>query len=149
MKDSVHRHRITARRYSPRKTDRRPCARQAHHRVRYSGNSGTRSRAREGNCSPRYKPENLFLTREGRAKVLDSGLAKNRPESAAQPNDATLPSGTRTSAGMLEGTVGYMSPEQVRGGSVDHRSDIFAFGTVIYEMLTAERAFRSGFRSKL
>ncbi len=87
------------------------------------------------------KPENLFLTREARAKILDFGLAK-QTDSAVQANDATLPSGTHTSAGMLVGTVGYMSPEQVRGGPVDHRGDIFAFGVVLYEMLTGERAFR-------
>jgi hypothetical protein len=87
------------------------------------------------------KPENLFLTKESRAKILDFGLAK-RTESALQSNDATLPSGTHTSAGMLVGTVGYMSPEQVRGEAVDHRSDIFGLGVVLYEMLTGQRAFR-------
>lgn len=87
------------------------------------------------------KPENLFITKDARIKILDFGLAK-QSESALQPSDATLPSGTHTSAGMVVGTVGYMSPEQVRGGSVDARSDIFAFGTVLYEMLTAQRAFR-------
>ena len=87
------------------------------------------------------KPENLFLTKESRAKILDFGLAK-QIESGLQPSDATLPSSTYTSAGMLVGTVGYMSPEQVRGESVDHRSDIFALGLVLYEMLTGQRAFR-------
>lgn len=87
------------------------------------------------------KPDNLFLTKESRAKILDFGLAK-QTESALHPSDATLPSGTHTSAGMLVGTVGYMSPEQVLGGSVDARSDIFSFGAVLYEMLTGQRAFR-------
>lgn len=87
------------------------------------------------------KPENLFITKDGRIKILDFGLAK-QSESTVLASDATLPSATHTSAGMVVGTVGYMSPEQVRGDSIDHRSDIFAFGTVLYEMLTAQRAFR-------
>ncbi|HKW25794.1 MAG TPA: protein kinase [Terriglobales bacterium] len=87
------------------------------------------------------KPENLFVTRDGRVKILDFGLAKLTAQSAA--SDRTVSAATEgTEAGMVMGTVGYMSPEQVRGEKADHRSDIFALGTILYEMLTGQRAFR-------
>jgi hypothetical protein len=86
------------------------------------------------------KPENIFITRDDRIKILDFGLAKLvRPEARGESAE-TLATGTL--AGVVMGTVGYMSPEQVRGDVSDARSDIFSFGTVLYEMLTAQRAFK-------
>jgi eukaryotic-like serine/threonine-protein kinase len=86
------------------------------------------------------KPENLFVTNDGRVKILDFGLAKlTRPEADTSGNAPTLQVGT--DAGTVMGTVGYMSPEQVRGKPADSRSDIFAFGAILYEMLSGKRAF--------
>ena len=88
------------------------------------------------------KPENLFLTKDGRVKILDFGLAKLKPENAetGQTDLKTVSGGTEP--GVVLGTMGYMAPEQVRGKAADARSDIFAFGTVLYEMLSGQRAFR-------
>ncbi len=87
------------------------------------------------------KPENLFLTGDDRVKILDFGLAKlTRPETDSGADAPTVQ--VNTEPGQIMGTVGYMSPEQVRGKAADHRSDIFAFGSILYEMLSGQRAFR-------
>jgi len=87
------------------------------------------------------KPENLFVTRDGRVKILDFGLAKLTQVEAPTGDSATVTLQARTNPGHVLGTVGYMSPEQVRGQAADHRSDIFALGAVVHEMLTGKRAF--------
>jgi Tol biopolymer transport system component len=87
------------------------------------------------------KPENIFVARDGRVKILDFGLARQTSAAPAAATAATLTSPIQTAAGLVMGTVGYMAPEQVRGLPVDHRSDIFAFGAVLYEMLSGSRAF--------
>src|SRR5262245_44848898 len=84
------------------------------------------------------KPENVFVTRDGRVKILDFGLAKLRPELDGRPPTGVT---TATGAGVVLGTAGYMSPEQVRGEPADARSDVFAFGAVFYEMLSGTRPF--------
>jgi eukaryotic-like serine/threonine-protein kinase len=86
------------------------------------------------------KPENLFITGDGRVKILDFGLAKlTRPEADDAGDAPTMQ--IATDAGTVMGTVGYMAPEQVRGKGADSRSDIFAFGAILYEMLSGKRAF--------
>src|SRR5216683_6938286 len=86
------------------------------------------------------KPENIFLTRDGHVKILDFGLAKlTGPQGNGQAEGETV--SLATDPNVVMGTVGYMSPEQVRAQATDHRSDIFSFGAILYEMLTGKRAF--------
>jgi serine/threonine protein kinase len=89
------------------------------------------------------KPENLFLLADGRLKILDFGIAKlihaKEPLRPLDSRLATTPAQTET--GTVMGTIGYMSPEQVRGEHADRRADIFSFGAILYELLTGQRAF--------
>ncbi len=88
------------------------------------------------------KPENLFVSRDGHLKILDFGLAK-RVEAVAPGEETSAPTGSgHTEPGTVMGTAGYMSPEQVKGFAVDHRSDIFSFGTILYELLSGRKAFK-------
>jgi eukaryotic-like serine/threonine-protein kinase len=86
------------------------------------------------------KPENLFITTDDRVKILDFGVAKL--QAAEEPGRSVEEMTTVTKSGALIGTVAYMSPEQLRGKAVDHRSDIFSLGGILYEMLTARQPFR-------
>jgi serine/threonine protein kinase/Tol biopolymer transport system component len=90
------------------------------------------------------KPENIFITKEGRVKILDFGLAKLATKPDGSSPDAAYQTLTSapTQAGVVMGTAGYMAPEQVRGAAIDSRTDIFAFGAVLYEMVSGHRAFK-------
>ncbi len=87
------------------------------------------------------KPENIWITKDGRIKILDFGLAKLDPAKAASSDGETLTVQSQSHPGHVVGTVGYMSPEQVRGLPADYRSDLFSVGTILYEMLSGKRAF--------
>jgi serine/threonine protein kinase len=87
------------------------------------------------------KPENLFVTKDGRVKILDFGLAKLKPQQVGAADSQAPTHKKITDQGTVMGTVGYMSPEQARGQEADHRTDIFSFGMILYEMLSGQRAF--------
>src|SRR6266850_6301534 len=90
------------------------------------------------------KPENLFITKDERVKILDFGIAKLTTSPQSENTDISEDATRKvlTNPGMVIGTVGYMSPEQVRGQPADHRADIFSFGAILHEMITGRRAFR-------
>ena len=104
---------------------------------------GRRSCPREGVIHRDLKPANVKVTPEGKVKILDFGLAKAFEEETPDMEISQSPTMTEemTRAGMILGTAAYMSPEQAKGKSVDKRADVFAFGAVLYELLTARRAF--------
>jgi TolB-like protein/Flp pilus assembly protein TadD len=87
------------------------------------------------------KPDNVFVSREGHVKILDFGLAKRVDAAPEEQTNAPTGSG-HTEPGTVMGTMGYMSPEQVRGLPVDHRTDLFSFGAILYELLAGRKAFK-------
>src|SRR5437870_6222559 len=87
------------------------------------------------------KPDNVFITKDGRVKILDFGIAKLTQPDGSQSQTEIPTRRVDTDPGVVLGTVGYLSPEQVRGKAIDHRSDIFSFGAILYEMLSGRHAF--------
>ena len=113
--------------------------------VAVQGAHGAAAAHEKGIIHRDLKPANIFLTADGRVKILDFGLAKLTERESVGLDESQA--ATRTAAGATEpgvvlGTVGYMSPEQVRGKPADARSDIFALGTILYEMLSGHPAFQ-------
>src|SRR2546421_6658462 len=88
------------------------------------------------------KPDNVFITNDGHVKILDFGLAKLTSAADGTSQTEVPTRKVNTDPGTVMGTMGYMSPEQLKGQHIDHRSDIFSFGAILYEMLSGKRAFR-------
>ncbi len=88
------------------------------------------------------KPDNIFVTNAGHVKILDFGLAKRLDAAPGEQTSAPTSGGGHTEPGTVMGTMGYMSPEQVRGLPVDHRTDLFSFGAILYELLSGRKAFK-------
>ncbi len=103
--------------------------------------SGLAAAHDRGICHRDLKPDNLFLNRDGRVTILDFGLAKLSEPQAGDDSETSI-TVSQTASGTVLGTPGYMAPEQVRGHATDHRTDIFALGIVLYEMITGLRPFR-------
>ena len=124
------------------KSSRRPAEPRAAAEYAAQAAHGLAAAHEKGVVHRDLKPENLMVTRDGRLKILDFGLAQEQRPPAATGGDTQSPTlGRDTDPGTVVGTVGYMSPEQVRGEAVDHRSDIFSLGCVLHEMLSGRRAF--------
>ena len=95
------------------------------------------------------KPGNVMVAKDGRVKVLDFGLAKITAREKAMPSDSELSTAVKTREGIVMGTVAYMSPEQLQGRTVDHRTDIFSLGIMMYEMASGQRPFQGASSAEL
>jgi Tol biopolymer transport system component len=104
---------------------------------------------RQGITHRDLKPENIMVGDDGRVKVLDFGVGKLKEEAAAGAGSTQLPTVVKTEEGHILGTVAYMSPEQAEGKPLDHRTDIFSLGIVLYEMATGRRPFTGGSRASI